>query len=180
MIVRRTQRFSWVTRRGSAAVGRGSEDRSLTAEEMLLWRGFLAWNQSVLSEVARELLSETGLTSAEFQILVRLSESPPRTLEQRELAADLEWSASRLSHQLSRMQKREQITRTTNGAGHVVQIALTPRGHDLVMSALHVHARAVRRTFLAALTADHRRALTDLAQVPTSSAGDRDPLSASW
>ena len=138
-------------------------DDVLTSEEMLLWRGFLAWNQAVLSDVARDLLTETGLSSAEFQILVRLSESKNRGLEQRQLAASLEWSPSRLSHQLSRMETRGHLTRASEGPGHVVEIALTPRGHELLLSALHVHARAVRRSFLTALTAGHRKALLELA-----------------
>ena len=141
-----------------------TDDDVLTSEEMVLWRGFLAWNQAVLSDVARDLLTETGLSSAEFQILVRLSESATHGLEQRELAASLEWSPSRLSHQLSRMETRGQVTRDTQGPGHVVQIALTPRGHELVLSALHVHARAVRRSFLSSLTAGHRKALLELAE----------------
>jgi len=79
----------------------------------------------------------------------------PATTEVRvaRLSASLEWSASRLSHQLSRMERRRQITRDTEGPGHVVEIALIPRGQELVLSALHVHARAVGRSFLTALAA---------------------------
>ena len=108
-------------------------------------------------------MSPDWLSSAWFQILVRVSESITRALEQRELSASLEWSVSRLSHQLSRMERRGQITGDTEGPGHVVEIALTPRGQELVLSALHVHARAVRRSFLTALTPGHRKALLELA-----------------
>jgi len=51
------------------------------------------------------------------------------------------------------MERRRQITRDTEGPGHVVEIALIPRGQELVLSALHVHARAVGRSFLTALAA---------------------------
>jgi DNA-binding MarR family transcriptional regulator len=132
---------------------------ALSAEEMGLWRGFLAFNQTVLGEVARELLAETGLSAAEFQILVRLMESKDGSMEQRAVASGLEWSASRISHQLTRMESRGQLTRSTQGAGHVVNVTLTELGRELVTSALVVHASAVRRSFLGALTADHRRAL---------------------
>jgi DNA-binding MarR family transcriptional regulator len=138
---------------------------TLTTDEMALWRGFLAFNQAVLGQVARELLAETGLSAAEFQILVRLLESTHGSLEQREVASGLEWSASRVSHQLARMQARGQLTRTTQGAGHVVTVALTELGRTLVESALEVHAAAVRHAFLDALTPEHREAIAALAIV---------------
>ena len=93
-------------------------------------------------------MSPDWLSSAWFQILVRLSESTTRDLEQRELSASLEWSASRLSHQLSRMERRRQITRDTEGPGHVVEIALTPRGQEVVLSALHIHTPGHRKALL--------------------------------
>ncbi|GGF22648.1 transcriptional regulator [Subtercola lobariae] len=147
-----------------AALAGGNETSSslLSADEMLLWRGFLSWSQTVLSDVARELLHQTGLTAAEFQILVRLYESPSGALEQRTLATDLDWSASRLSHQLSRMQSRGQLIRHTEGAGHVVDVTLTDHGRTLVTSALHVHAEAVQNSFLSTLTPAHRQALLAL------------------
>jgi DNA-binding MarR family transcriptional regulator len=134
----------------------------LTAQEMQLWRSFLVWNETVLSAVARELLSQTGLTTAEFQILVRVSESPTHTLEQRHLASSLQLSATRLSHQLSRMQAREQITRQSPGAGHVVVVTITEMGLKLVSSALSIHAKAVRRSFLEPLLEHQREALNEI------------------
>ena len=93
-------------------------------------------------------MSPDWLSLAEIQILLRLSESTTRDLEQRELSASLEWSTSRLYHQLSRMERREQITRDTEGPGHVVEMALTPRGEEFLLSALHIHTPVHRKALL--------------------------------
>jgi len=61
------------------------------------------------------------------------------------------------------MERRGQITRDTEGPGHVVEIALTPPGQEFLLSALHVHTRAVRRSFLTALALGRRKALLELA-----------------
>lgn len=62
------------------------------------------------------------------------------------------------------MESRGQLTRSTQGAGRVVNVTLTELGGELVTSALVVHASAVRPSFLGALTADHRRALLALSR----------------
>ena len=59
------------------------------------------------------------------------------------------------------MKTKGQITRDTEGPGHVVEIALTPRGQELVLSALHIHTPGHRKPFLSwrpvPTEADNRR-----------------------
>ena len=43
------------------------------------------------------------------------------------------------------MKRRGQITRYTEDPGHVVEIALTPRGQELALSALHIHTSGLRK-----------------------------------
>ena len=44
--------------------------------------------------------------------------------------------------------EKGQITRDTEGPGHVVEIALTPRGQEVVLSALHIHTPGHREALL--------------------------------
>jgi DNA-binding MarR family transcriptional regulator len=78
---------------------------NLDDREQHLWRGFLRWSESIRAQVASELTSGSGLSVGEFEILVRLGEANG-ALDQRELGESMNWTASRLSHQLSRMEGR--------------------------------------------------------------------------
>ena len=142
-----------------------SEDRTtadpaeLDAEELALWRGLLVWYESFTTDVERELTAATGLSAADFQILARLSEAPDGTIEQHALRTALCWSASRLSHQLTRMERRGYISREEVGPGTRMQIGITPSGEQAMRGSLQVHAQAVRHYLLDTLTPVHRREL---------------------
>lgn len=120
----------------------------LTDAEQQLWRDFLAFSEGVTAHVARDLTESTGLSVSDFEILVRLQESPEHALEQRALVDSLGWSPSRTSHQISRMQRRRLVERRGNGSGRAVTIALTEQGLGRVEHAAAVHAASVRRNFL--------------------------------
>jgi DNA-binding MarR family transcriptional regulator len=77
-----------------------------------------------------------------------------------ELANDLQWEKSRLSHHLARMEKRGLLTRdgcTEDGRGQVVVV--TPAGRRALEGAAPAHVAAVRELFLDALTPDQVEAL---------------------
>lgn len=120
----------------------------LTDAEQQLWRDFLAFSEGVTAHVARDLTEATGLSVPDFEILTRLWESPGHSLEQRALADSLGWSASRTSHQISRMQRRRLLERRAAGTGRMVSIALTERGADRAEHAAGAHAASVRKHFL--------------------------------
>jgi DNA-binding MarR family transcriptional regulator len=65
----------------------------------------------------------------------------------------LKWEQSRLSHHLSRMQRRGLISREECGAdGRGAVIALTSAGRQAIEAAAPGHARTVRSLFFEALT----------------------------
>ncbi|MFE9248373.1 MarR family winged helix-turn-helix transcriptional regulator [Streptomyces sp. NPDC007088] len=137
----------------------GTADRAgLTAAEQELWRAFLGWSEQVTAGVAKALAT-AGLSVPEFEILARLHAAPGRRLGQLDLGLALGWSASRLSHQLSRMAARDLLDRAEAGTGRAMDVALTGHGAQVIGSALQVHARAVRERFLDPLDAESRHTL---------------------
>ena len=54
---------------------------------------------------------DSGLTLPEYEVLVQLSEAPGHRLRPFQICEALNWEQSRLSHQLSRMQRRGLVTR---------------------------------------------------------------------
>lgn len=100
-----------------------------------------------------ELHSGTGVHMSEYEVLVRLSEAPSRRLRMSELADDTVASRSRLSHQISRMERaglvvRESCATDRRGAFAV----LTPRGMARLEAAAPAHVDSVRRVLMDALT----------------------------
>ncbi|QHC33031.1 MULTISPECIES: MarR family winged helix-turn-helix transcriptional regulator [unclassified Streptomyces] len=121
----------------------------LSQREQQIWRAFLQFSESVVSAVERDLFTTTGLSGADFQILARLYETEHGRMPQKRLGELVHWSVTRLSHQLTRMQRRGLIDRTSAGRGRLMTVSLTPAGHAAYTSALPHHTRSVRTHFFA-------------------------------
>ena len=65
----------------------------------------------LFAHLGRLLQSESDLSNADFEVLVHLSESPGDCVRVYELAEQLEWERSRLSHHLTRMERRGLVRR---------------------------------------------------------------------
>lgn len=138
------------------------DTRQLSPQENELWRGFLTWSEGVTAGIARALNEHAGLSVAEFEILARMADAPDQHLGQQALGDSLGWSASRLSHQLTRMEKRELIVRESAGIGRYMTVRLTPRGEQATRHALQIHAGAVHSSFLNRLTTGQQDMLREL------------------
>ena len=86
--------------------------RWLTDGQQRVWRAYLL-GSALLSERLDAQLREHDLDLAEYEILVTLSESADRQLRMAELADAVHQSRSRLTHTVTRMEKRGLIERTT-------------------------------------------------------------------
>ncbi len=126
-----------------------AEPRWLNRRESLAWRGYLAMTDLLHSQVASDLLADSGLSTADYQVLVNLSESDGHRLRMTELASRLDWSKSRVSHQFARMESRGLVAREecpsdARGAFAV----LTDAGMDEIRRAAPGHVESVRRHFI--------------------------------
>lgn len=119
-----------------------------------MWRGFLKWSDSVASRVEQAMLSTTGLSAAEFGVLVRVEEVGG-SMAQKQLQDELGWTATRLSHQLARMERRALVVRAAAGKGRSVTVQITASGTEILQRAKEPHARAVRAYFLADVADSH-------------------------
>ena len=73
--------------------------RPLNRRESRAWRGFQRMRAELTAHLARELARESGLSEAEYGVLVEVSEAPGRRMRSRDLGSRLGWERSRLSHQ---------------------------------------------------------------------------------
>lgn len=137
----------------------------LSAAEEAAWRGFNEMRNTVISRVSRDLWNRSGLTEADYAVLLTLVGAPRRTLRSQEILERLQWEPSRLSHQLSRMQSRGSITRERcPDDGRSVHVTLTDDGFDAIRRATPDHFRSVREWFVDALTPEQLVAMAEISE----------------
>ncbi|MCP2266555.1 MarR family winged helix-turn-helix transcriptional regulator [Promicromonospora thailandica] len=151
--------------------------RSPTPDELRAWRGFIETAQTLNARLTSRLQKESGLTSADYTVLLALSEADGRRLRSSELADAVDWERSRLSHHLRRMENRDLVRRVEcaddfRGA----EVELTDHGARSFRAASVPHLRAVRELFVDALTPeqlDQVEALTAALRSRLDTAPDR-------
>ena len=141
-----------------------SESQWLSAAELRAWRGFMEMSNGVRREVAQQLQQDCGLSEADYEILVRLSEAPSGSLRALELAEATRWEKSRLSHQIRRMTDRGLVTKGSCGNARHAHVELSVQGRAAIEAAAPKHVAHVRAMFIAALTPEQIDALAVIAQ----------------
>lgn len=131
----------------------------LTADEQRAWRTYLRMSSLLPAALNRQLQQDSGLTLPEYEVLVQLSEAPGQVLRPFQICEALNWEQSRLSHQLTRMQRRGLVARQECEAdGRGAFVVLTAAGADAIGSAAPGHVAAVRRLMFDRLSEDERAA----------------------
>ncbi|MBB5830584.1 MarR family winged helix-turn-helix transcriptional regulator [Brachybacterium aquaticum] len=159
------------------------DDRASTPEELWLtgreqeaWRIFL-YATTMLNDRFSEALQsdpEIDLALGEYEILVRLAEAEGGFLRMSELADKVVHSRSRLTHTISRMEKRglvERIRCAADGRGRQAQ--LTAAGQALLEKAAPTHVRSVREQLLDVIGHDD---LLELGRILGKTLGEDAPV----
>jgi DNA-binding MarR family transcriptional regulator len=135
----------------------------MTTRELAIWRSLLDTTAELRRVLGARLQQESGLSPADYRVLLALHEADGRRLRSSELAASIDWERSRLSHHLRRMEGRGLVRRddcATDNRG--AEISFTQDGADLFRRATAPHLRAVKKHFADALTPEQFEALADI------------------
>jgi DNA-binding MarR family transcriptional regulator len=150
-------------RAGDVAAGVAAR-RRMTARELAIWRSLLDTTAELRRILGTEL-QESGLSPADYQVLLALREADGRRMRSSELAASIDWERSRLSHHLGRMERRGLIRRddcATDSRG--AEISVTADGARVFQRASAPHLRAIKKHFADALTPGQFEALAGILQ----------------
>jgi DNA-binding MarR family transcriptional regulator len=102
-----------------------------------------------------ELQETAGLSLADYDVLVPLSEAPEGRLRAFELAAGLGWERSRLSHHVARMERRGLVTREDCVADRRgAFVVLADRGRTAIEEAAPAHVESVRHLVFEGLSSE--------------------------
>jgi len=154
--------------------------RWLDRDEQDVWRSFLTATRLFFDQVERQLQQDSGLPHAYYEILVRLSEAPDRTLRMSQLASTSLSSRSRISHAVARLEESGWVRRRPapdDRRGALAQ--LTDEGMACLAGAAPGHVETVRTYLFDPLTPQQLAALRDAtdAMVANMSEGPVWPIS---
>jgi DNA-binding MarR family transcriptional regulator len=126
-----------------------AETRWLSSDQQRSWRAYVIGMTLLNDTLDRELRQAHGLSLAEYEILVRLSESPNRTLRMAQIAESMQHSRSRVTHTVTRMEKAGLIERcAAEGDRRGVEARMTDKGWALLVEAAPTHVTGVREHFV--------------------------------
>jgi DNA-binding MarR family transcriptional regulator len=141
------------------------EPRWLDDDEQRAWRAWMAMTRLLHAQLDRELQRDSGMPHAYYEILVRLSEAPGRSLRMSDLAAASESSRSRLSHAVSRLEQAGWVRRegcVTDRRGSFA--VLTDEGFAALERAAPPHVDSVRRHLFDHLSTEQVAQLTAISE----------------
>lgn len=137
-----------------------SDARWLNDHEQEVWRAFRELLWGFESAMDRQLLRDSDLSGVEYSVLASLSEADDGVMRARDIAQQLDWERSRLSHLLKRMEARglvERVTCATDARGF--NISMTSAGWDAIRQAAPGHVTFVRENVFDPLSDAEREAL---------------------
>ena len=139
--------------------------RWLDTEEQHAWRAWLYSWMLLDDRLDRELIRETGISHAYYEILVQLSETEGRALRMSELAERCLSSRSRLSHAVSRLEERGWVRRQVCAEDGRGQLAvLTDEGFAALTAAAPIHVESVRNHLFDQLSPEQVAAMRDVGE----------------
>jgi DNA-binding MarR family transcriptional regulator len=149
-------------------------DSWLTDREQRSWRSFVGVQLRLFAHLQRQLQRESGLSAADYDVLVALSEAPGHQLRAFELGRITQWEKSRLSHHLSRMEQRGLVEkRKCESEPRYYELGLTDAGLAAIRDAAPRHAAQVRAAFVDVLTPEQLDQLGEACDAVLAKLDDR-------
>ena len=122
---------------------------SLTPAQQRAWRAFIEGSWALHTQLEDDLRAGTGLSMADYHVLVVLSEAPEHRLRMGELAGRLVFSPSRCTYQITTMVKRGLVRKQScSDDGRGQEAVLTDAGMAALTAAAPLHLATVRETFI--------------------------------
>jgi DNA-binding MarR family transcriptional regulator len=137
----------------------------LTDLELAAWRGMLDTTMQLRRNLHQVIAEASGLSEADFVVLLALVESPTESVRASDLAEQIDWDRSRLSHHLGRMQTRGLIERKqceTDSRG--TELNITSAGRQAMREATGPHFAELKKLFANKLTEAQLTQLVEISQ----------------
>ncbi len=132
-----------------------SEVSEVSEEEWAVWRTFYTMRRQLDRALEDQLQRDSGISGADYEILLALFRSRDRRLRSRDLAETIGWEKSRISHQVTRMEARGLVERAECSDDlRGTWICLTSDGRRATLGAMREHTSTIREIFFDVLTTE--------------------------
>lgn len=150
----------------------GQGDRHLLTEsQMRAWRAFLGASTLVSARLNHELDEAAAISMYEYEILVRLFESEAGRVRMSQLADQVSYSRSRLTHTVGRLERAGYVLRSScPNDRRGVYAHLTKAGYEFLAQTAPIHLDGVRRHLINRFTPSELATLTELLEKITTDA----------
>lgn len=150
----------------------GQGDRQLLTEsQMRAWRAFLGASTLVSARLNHELDEAAAISMYEYEILVRLFESEAGRVRMSQLADQVSYSRSRLTHTVGRLERAGYVLRSScPNDRRGVYAHLTQAGYEFLAQTAPIHLDGVRRHLIDRFTPSELATLTELLEKITTGA----------
>jgi DNA-binding MarR family transcriptional regulator len=137
----------------------------LNEREERAWRALECMQMRLEAQIARQLAADSGVSYADYLVLIALTDHPEGRRRLFELGGALGWEKSRLSHQVARMAERGLVKKERCDADRRgAYVAVTPKGRNEIRAAAPGHVATVRRLFVDVLTPEQLDVIADAAE----------------
>lgn len=150
----------------------GQGDKRLLSEvQMRAWRAFLGASTLVSARLNHELDEAAAISMYEYEILVRLFESEAGRVRMSQLADQVSYSRSRLTHTVGRLERAGYVLRSSCPKDRRgVYAHLTQAGYEFLAQTAPIHLDGVRRHLIDRFTPSELATLTELLEKITTDA----------
>jgi len=150
----------------------GQGDRQLLTEsQMRAWRAFLGASTLVSARLNHALDEAAAISMYEYEILVRLFESEAGRVRMSQLADQVSYSRSRLTHTVGRLERAGYVLRSScPNDRRGVYAHLTKAGYEFLAQTAPIHLDGVRRHLIDRFTPSELATLTELLEKITTDA----------
>ena len=154
----------------ASSCGQGDK-RLLSEAQMRAWRAFLGASTLVSARLNHELDEAAAISMYEYEILVRLFESEAGRVRMSQLADQVSYSRSRLTHTVGRLERAGYVLRSScPNDRRGVYAHLTKAGYEFLAQTAPIHLDGVRRHLIDRFTPSELATLTELLEKITTDA----------
>ena len=141
------------------------------------WRAFHKIGTSLLPHLGRQITNHSGITGAEYIVLVALSELTVSKVNLNRLAQSLGWEISRMSHQVSRMEDVGLVKKTKNlDDSRCFDVGITAAGRKIAESAIPLQSKEINHCFSEVLTSEQMKSLIEISEAISQHMKEHHPL----
>ena len=141
------------------------------------WRAFHKIGTRLLPHLSRQITCHSGISGAEYIVLVALSDLAAPNINLNRLARGLGWEISRMSHQITRMEESGLVKKTINTSdSRSFDVSITAKGRKIAESAIPLQSKEINHCFSEVLTQDQMESLIEISEAISKHMKENHPL----